>query len=108
MVAAGVFRMEILAHRAAALTWCSFPLSQVQIGGIAPVAIGLWMSQIARNLTAADEGILNGKRYLIHDRDPRFTAEFLTIVGDAGVKSVKLPPHSSNWNAHAEPISTQY
>jgi len=50
---------------------------KVEIAGIGQGANGLWMSQIARNLTVADEGILNGKRYLIHDRDPLFTAEFL-------------------------------
>src|SRR5205085_2001955 len=70
--------------------------------GIAPAANGLWMSQIARNLTAADEGILSGKRYLIHDRDPLFTAEFLNMLADAGLKSVKLPPRSPNLNAYAE------
>ena len=64
--------------------------------------IELWMSQIARNLTAADEGILNGKRYLIHDRDTLFTAEFLDMLASAGVKSVKLPPRSPNLNAYAE------
>src|SRR5947209_7988207 len=31
---------------------------------------GLWMNQIARNLIDAKDGLLNGKRYLIHDRDP--------------------------------------
>jgi len=28
---------------------------------------------------------------LIHDRDPLFTDEFLTMLGGAGVKSVKSP-----------------
>ena len=60
------------------------------------------MSQIARNLTDAEEGILNGKRYLIHDRDPLFTAEFLKMIADAGVEAVKLPPRFPNLNAHAE------
>jgi transposase InsO family protein len=60
------------------------------------------MSQIARNLTDAEEGILTGQRYLIHDRDPLFTAEFLKMIADAGVESVKLPPRSPNLNAHAE------
>ena len=60
------------------------------------------MSQIGRNLTDALDGILNGKRYLIHDRDPLFTAKFLDILADVGVKSVKLPPRSPNLNAHAE------
>ena len=44
-----------------------------------------------RNLTDAEKGILTGKRYLIHDRDPLFTAEFLNMIADAGVKSVKVP-----------------
>ena len=43
------------------------------IGGVARQANGLWMSQVARNLSDAEEGFLNGKRYLIHDRDPLFT-----------------------------------
>src|SRR5437762_10221096 len=75
---------------------------KVEIAGIAPAANGLWMSQIDRNLTAADEGILSGKRYLIHDRDPLFTAEFLNMLAAAGIKSVKLPPRSPNLNAYAE------
>ena len=60
------------------------------------------MSQIARNLTDAEQGILTDKRYVIHDRDPLFTAEFLKMIADAGVESVKLPPRSPNLNAHAE------
>ena len=60
------------------------------------------MSQIGRNLTDAVDGILNGKRCLIHDRDPLFTTEFLDMLADVSVKSVKLPPRSPNLNAHAE------
>ena len=75
---------------------------KVEIAGIAPLANGLWMSQIARNVTDPEQGILLGKRYLIHDRDPLFTAEFLKTIADAGVESVKLPPRSPNLNAHAE------
>jgi hypothetical protein len=40
---------------------------KVEIAGIATTANGLWMSQIGRNLSSAGEGILQGKRYLIHD-----------------------------------------
>jgi len=59
------------------------------------------MSQIARNLTDSVEGLLTGKRYLIHDRDPLFTDEFLRTLKDAGVESVKLPPRSPNLKDHA-------
>jgi transposase InsO family protein len=54
------------------------------------------------NLNDAVDGILNGNRYLIHDRDSVFTTEFLDMVADVGVKSVKLPPRYPNLNAHAE------
>jgi putative transposase len=60
------------------------------------------MSQIGRNVTDAVNGILLGKRYLIHDRDPLFTAEFLSLLAGVGVESVKLPPRSPNLNAQAE------
>ena len=77
-------------------------MKKLLVAGIAAAANGLWMRQIGRNLTDAVDGILNGKRYLIHDRDPLFTTEFLDMVADVGVKSVKLPPRSPNLNAHAE------
>src|SRR5262249_22745638 len=43
---------------------------RVEIGGVASSADGLWMAQIARNLTDVVDGFFTGKRYLIHDRDP--------------------------------------
>jgi len=75
---------------------------KVEVAGIGEAANGLWMSQIGRNLSGSGEGILHGKRYLIHDRDPLFTTEFLEMLAPIGVKSVKLPPRSPNLNAHAE------
>ena len=75
---------------------------KVEIAGIASNANGLWMSQIGRNLTDSVDGLLKGKRYLIYDRDPLFTAEFLNILAETGVASVRIPPRSPNLNAHAE------
>src|SRR5947207_3086292 len=75
---------------------------RVEVGGIARVANGLWMTQIARNLTDAVDGFFVGKRYLIHDRDPLYTRDFLNMLAEAGVQSVKLPPRSPNLNAYAE------
>ena len=57
---------------------------RVELGGIAACANGLWMSQIARNLTNAVDGFFTGKRFLIHDRDPLYTAEFLGILAGSG------------------------
>src|SRR5205823_3286333 len=75
---------------------------RVEIAGISASANGLWMSQIARNLTDSVDGLLTGKRYLIHDRDPLFTDELLRTLKDANVESVKLPARSPNLNAYAE------
>ena len=75
---------------------------RVQIAGISAGANGFWMKQIARNVTDAVDGLLRNKRYLIHDRDPLFTAEFLSILAEAGTKSVKLPRRSPNLNSYAE------
>ena len=60
------------------------------------------MSQVSRRATDAVDGILNGRRFLIHDRDPLFTNEFESIVTSVGVQCVKLPPQSRNLNAHLE------
>jgi transposase InsO family protein len=60
------------------------------------------MSQVGRRVTDAVDGILNGKRFLIQDRDPLFTAEFQSILTSVGIGCVKLPPRSPNLNAHAE------
>jgi len=48
------------------------------------------MDQIGRTLTDSMDGLLSGKRYLIHDRDPLFTSAFLETIASIGVKSVKL------------------
>ena len=74
----------------------------VAITGIAANANGIWMDQIARNPCDAGDGFLKGKRYLIHDRDPLFTAEFPGTLATGGVKSVKLPPRSPNLHCYAE------
>ena len=47
-------------------------------------------------------GFFIGKQHLIHDRDPLYTREFLMMLAEQGVESVKLPPRSPNLNAHAE------
>jgi putative transposase len=106
IVAADFFTVEVWTRRGLqrfmVLFFIDLSTRKVEIAGIASTANGLWMSQIGRNVTGGDEGILTGKRYLIHDRDPLFTREFLNTLSDAGVKSVKLPPRTPNLNAYAE------
>jgi len=106
LVAADFFTIEAWTRRGLqrfiVLFFIELSTRKVEIAGIAPIANGLWMNQIGRNVTDAVEGILKGKRYLIHDRDPLFTDEFLKVLGETGVASVKLPARSPNVNAYAE------
>ncbi len=75
---------------------------RVKIAGITNAPSGPRMKQVARNLTDHVDGFLLGKKYLIMDRDGKFTPEFQTVLKEAGVEPLLLPPRSPNLNAHAE------
>src|ERR1700758_3500181 len=106
IVAADFFTVEVWTARGLqrflVLFLIDLSTRRVEIAGIASSANELWMSQIGRRATDAVDGILNGKRYLIHDRGPLFTTEFQDILAGGGVRAVKLPPQSPNLNAYAE------
>src|SRR6266478_2092848 len=75
---------------------------RVQIAGITPHPTGAFIQQCARQLTDPFEGFLSGKRYLIHDRDTKFTQAFDGLLKESGVEPIMLPPRSPNLNAHCE------
>jgi putative transposase len=41
-------------------------------------------------------------RYLLHDRDTKFTQAFDALLKASGVEPIVLPPRSPNLNAHCE------
>jgi transposase InsO family protein len=61
-----------------------------------------WMKQAARSLTDSVDGFLLGTRYLLMDRDTKFSAAFRSILDGAGVKAVRLPARSPDLNSHIE------
>ncbi len=75
---------------------------KVEIAGISAHPDGAWMAQVARNLTDVEDGFLVGKKYLIHDRDPLFTAEFRETLASARIEGLRLPVRSPNLNAYSE------
>ena len=60
------------------------------------------MLQIGRNLTDASSGALDAKRYVIIDRDSKYSERFQRLIQDRGTKVIRLPPMSPNLNAYAE------
>ena len=57
---------------------------KVHIAGITPGPDGPFMMQVGRNLTDPPDGFLRGKRFLILDRDKKFTTEFRDLLEHAG------------------------
>ena len=74
----------------------------VEIAGIVHQPDGRWMNQVARNLTDVCDGFLRDGYYVLHDRDPLFTAQFRDTLAAGGATAVRLPAKSPNLNAHAE------
>jgi hypothetical protein len=75
---------------------------RVDIAGITVHPDEPWMKQIARNVTMDDCGALRDCRYLLHDRDTKFTRSFRVIIGSGRVEPLALPARSPNLNAYAE------
>ena len=61
-----------------------------------------WMKQIARNVTMEGCGVLRDCRYLLHDRDTKYTQSFRSIIASGRVEPLALPARSPNLNAYAE------
>ena len=61
---------------------------RVVLGGITVSPHEEWMKQASRNVTGWD-GEMKGARYLIHDRDSKFTKSFDEILTSTGVYHVK-------------------
>jgi putative transposase len=74
---------------------------KVVIGGITTTPREAWMKQIARNMIDWD-GPLAGGKYLIHDRDTKYTESFDEIFRSVDIDPIKLPARSPNLNAYAE------
>jgi transposase InsO family protein len=75
---------------------------RVPISGITLHPTAAFMQQCARQLTDPCDGFLVGKRYLLHDRDTKFTQAFDALLKVSGVEPILLPPRSPNLNAHCE------
>ncbi len=74
----------------------------VEIAGITTSPDSAFMAQVGRNLTDPVDGALRDKRFLILDRDGKFTAQFQRIVEDAGVALLPTAIQAPDMNAIAE------
>jgi transposase InsO family protein len=104
--ASDFFSVEVWTMRGLVTQYVLFVISLsdrvVHIARITTRPDEAWMLQVGRNLVDADSGALALKRYLIVDRDAKYTERFRTLVKESGTEIVRLPPMSPDLNAYAE------
>jgi putative transposase len=75
---------------------------RVHLAGITTNPDGPWVTQQARNLLMQldDQGVC--PRFLVRDRDSKFTREFDEVFRSEGIRVIKAPVRAPKARAHAE------
>jgi hypothetical protein len=84
----------VLLKRIYVLFFIELASSQVHIVGVTAHPTGAWVTQQARNLLMGLDQRADKLRFLLRDRDTKFTAAFDTVFTAAGVDVLRAPPQA--------------
>ena len=73
---------------------------RVHLAGCTTNPTGAWVTQQARNLSFS--GVFERTRFLIHDRDSKFSAAFDEVFRSEGIRVIRTPIRAPQANAYAE------
>jgi putative transposase len=103
IVACDFFTVDtVLFRRLYALVFIELATRQVYLAGITASPTGEWTTQQARNIieTFIDRPV--PVRFLIHDRDSKFTASFDEVFRSEGIRTIRTPVRAPRANAFIE------
>jgi putative transposase len=101
MLACDFFTVETISlRRFYVLFFIELKSRRVHLAGCTTNPSGAWVTQQARNLSFTD--LFERVRFLIHDRDSKFSGAFDEIFRSEGIKVIHTPIRAPQANAYAE------